>query len=137
MQELKFSYNWNGKLDADFFTAIILSPRFTLDEIILIKKESRKTDTGKVIIKIKTQLEKLTELVCRIETGYSRTITIELIKKMYPNITDWKEQPIYLYGIQVRYEGKTQETYEEFLHNEIVEKPRQIRIDKIQRALGI
>lgn len=137
MQELKFSYNWNGKLNADFFTTIRISPRFALDEIVLIKKENRKTDTGKVIIKIKTQLDKLTELVCRLDTGYSRLVTTELIKKMYPNVTDWKEQPIYIYGIQVRYEGKSQETYEEFLHNELIEKPAQKRLDRLQRTLGI
>lgn len=106
MKSITFSYNWNKKLDCDSFTTIRLSNYYSVDEIILIKCKNNVTDTGKIIQKIATRIDKLTELVCRLDTGYSRDITINLIKKMYPGITDWNNQIVYIYLIDRKYYGK-------------------------------
>ena len=75
-------------------------------DIVLIKCHNRLTDTAKIVFKITTKLEKLTELVCRHDTGYSRDITINLLKKMYKGITDWNKQDIVIYGLDFKYKEK-------------------------------
>lgn len=106
MLTINFTYNWNNKLDCDFCTTIRLSSIHNVDDIVLIKCHNRLTDTAKVIFKITTKLDKLTELVCRHDTGYSRDITINLIKKMYKGITDWNKQDIVIYGLDFKYKEK-------------------------------
>lgn len=106
MKDVNFSFNWNGKLYCDSFTTIRLSNYYNVGDIVTICLKKECIDTGKIIGKIETKIEKLTELVCQLDTGYDRRITIGLIKKMYSGITDWENQKIYIYTITRKFEEK-------------------------------
>lgn len=106
MKDLNFSYNWNGKLDCDFFTTIRLSDYYNINDEVFLLLKKKAFDTGKIIVKIETKIDKLTELICLLDTGYSKEITINLLKKMHSGITDWDNQKIYLYGITRKYSEK-------------------------------
>lgn len=106
MKQLSFSSNWNGKLYCDAFTSIRLSNYYDIDDIVFINLNNECIDTAQVIGKIETKIEKLTELVCRLDTGYSREQTIYIIKKMYQGITDWDNTKIYIYTLLRTYSGK-------------------------------
>jgi len=134
MNDLNFSYNWNGKLFADCFTTIRLTNKFQLDEEVFIKLNDKIIDTGKVIQKIETKIDKLTELVCRLDTGYSKSITIGIIKKMYPNVNDWKSQKIYLYLITRKYEEKKINQTENLINLRCAELSKN-RLTKEQKEL--
>jgi hypothetical protein len=106
MKNLKFTFNWNGKLFCDSFTTIRLTNYYNVGDIVTLCLKDECIDTGKIIGKIETRIEKLTELVCQVDTGYSRLITISLLKSMYKGITDWENTPIYIYTITRKYEEK-------------------------------
>ena len=85
---LKFSYNWNNKLNCKAFTTIRLhSPhqyrvgkRFTID----LKGEFKGEAEIKAIRTIEG--EQLNEFTCFIDTGYSRLETLEILRRMYGTI---------------------------------------------------
>lgn len=106
MKNLKFSYNWNGKLYCDSFTTIRLTNYYNIGDIITIDLKNECIDTGKIIGKIETRIEKLTELVCQLDTGYNRAQTIGILKSMYKGITDWENTKIYIYTVTRIFEEK-------------------------------
>lgn len=114
MKTLNFSYNWNGKLLNDAFTTIRLSDYYCIDDVVEIKLKNELLYIGKVIGKIETRIEKLTELVCRLDTGYDRNATIGIIKKMYPRIENWSEQKIFIYTIAQKYNEKLEQNAEAY-----------------------
>ena len=86
MKELKFSHNWNNKLENDCFTTIRLSKTYNINDNVrvaykgIINREC--TIIGKWIVKI----NQLSEYTCRLDTGYSKEDTIRLILAMYKHI---------------------------------------------------
>lgn len=88
MEKLEFSTNWNNKLDCKCFTTIRIfnSSKHWVGnkfEVFLQKKYKIKVEVLSVgVIKINS----LTDYICYLDTGYSRVETIEILKKMYPQI---------------------------------------------------
>ena len=93
MNKLEFSTNWNNKLDCKCFTTIrIYNPakhfKENSFEVFLKNKYVGKVSVLSVgIIKIND----LTDYICYLDTGYSRSETIAILQKMYPRI-DFKNQ---------------------------------------------
>lgn len=116
MKTLNFSYNWNAKLFCDCFSTIRLSDFYQIDEEVIIQLQKNTLDTGKIVSKVETKLNKLTEYVCRIDTGYGLEETKGIIKAMFPGITDWENQKIYLYTITRKYREKTTGVTEAFIN---------------------
>ncbi len=114
MKTLNFNFNWNNKLSCDYFTTIRISDYFNVGDEVLIQLNKQSIDSGIISEKICTRIEKLTELVSRIDTGYNREQTIGIIKKMYPGITDWENQKIYIYGINTKYPSKSEREAEAY-----------------------
>lgn len=106
MKTLKFTYNWNNKLDCDCYTTIRLSNFYNINDLIFVEMKGRETEQCKIIGKIKTKIDKLTELVSLLDTGYSRMNTIGIIKKMYPGINDWDNTEIFIYTITRKFSEK-------------------------------
>ena len=102
METIKFSVNWNKKLDCDFFTTIRLSNRFNIGDFVMIECKGIESKVGEIMTKHTTVIEKLTDLVCYQDTGYNKMTTIGLIKKMYGSIDNWETQKIYIYGISTK-----------------------------------
>lgn len=104
MKELKFSYNWNKKLDSTFFTTLRLSGRFNIaDEVNILLTEKKETkNKGLAICRGKKRLflEQINEYIAGLDTGYNAAECKNIIKRMYPKVTDWKTQPIYFYLFQ-------------------------------------
>lgn len=131
MKDLNFSYNWNGKLDNDFFTTIRISDYYNVnDEVFLLLKKTA-FDTGKVMLKIETKIDKLTDLVSYLDTGYDRNTTIQLLKKMYSGITDWTNQKIFIYGISRKYSEKSDSIATEYAKNRIAELKKSDSVKKL------
>lgn len=101
MEKLTFSTNWNSKLECNCFTTIRLynlAKHFQGNqfEIFLQKKfKSKALVLGTVI----TKLDKLSDYVCYLDTGYNKEQTKEIFRKMYPHI-DFKQQKICILLLQ-------------------------------------
>lgn len=99
-QELKFGYNWNGKLNNNAFTTIRLKndkkyykgARFTV--VLTGKKDEVKTVGDFVVIDIKEFLiTELNRFMSFLDTGYDVKETQKVIYTMYKNKNiDWKKQ---------------------------------------------
>lgn len=97
MNQLKFSYNWNNKLDCKAFTTLRLSDRFKVGQQyeIILKDESK----GIAMVKDVryTLLNQINEFVARIDTGYSMGECRNILTRMYKNKNvDWETKRISL-----------------------------------------
>ncbi len=100
MNTIEFSYNWNKKLDCDYFTTLRLSDRFSIGEEVIITLKGIYKSRAIIVDKKETKLHKLNSFICGLDTGYNEEQTKAIIQKMYPKVFDWSSQKIYLYLIR-------------------------------------
>lgn len=98
MKKFEFSTNWNKKLECDAFTTIRLSNNYIVGDLVEIYLNEKFIKNCLVIGKYRCKIGDLSELTCRLDTGYSKIETIEILKKMYGKmgITENDEINIYL-----------------------------------------
>ncbi len=95
IKDLKFSHNWNNKLNATAFTTLRLHVpgRFFVGQKVRVtlKGQSRGIYSIKAIKRL--TINKLNDYIAFIDTGYSLTECIKIIKTMYSkqNI-NWETQ---------------------------------------------
>lgn len=97
MDEIKFSYNWNNKLDCKAFTTIrIENPnKYKVGHLYYIKlKEEHKGNAACVAIK-SFFLKDLNDFIAHLDTGYDRFECEKIIRRMYPNV-DFNSVRLYL-----------------------------------------
>ena len=88
MDTIKFSTNWNNKLNNKAFTTIRLANcnKYKLNRQYAIILKDKELGTA-TIKDIKTlSVNHLGLYTCYLDTGYNREETINIIKKMYPNL---------------------------------------------------
>jgi len=95
VQVVKFSYNWNKKLDCFAYTTIrIHNPKkYVIGVVYDIHLQSSLIHQAQLITVQQFLLHKLTEGVAMIDTGYNRTETIRIITKMYKSV-DFSKVPL-------------------------------------------
>lgn len=96
MKQLKFSYNWNNKLNCNAFTSLRLANPGYYKEgqqyEIICKKEFR---GYAVLQRIKVlKLADISDFIAFLDTGYSMDQTRDILKKMYKT-ANWETQEIY------------------------------------------
>jgi len=100
-ERLEFSTNWNHKLDCDFFTTLRLSGRFQIGQVVEVWE--KKTFRGAYRIVGKKRLANISQIndwMGYLDTGYNGEKTQEIIRTMYPKITNWDYQAVYYYLVQ-------------------------------------
>ena len=106
MESIKFTTNWNKKLETDNFTTIRLrNPyKYKLGEVYEIQQKVKgqfvSIGKGRIIQLHQLKLDQFKEIPCYLDTGYSLAETKEIIKKMYPKIRAWQQQDLYYMLIQ-------------------------------------
>lgn len=101
MQTLSFSTNWNNKLNNDCFTTLRLSGRFSPGEIIEVQDRGVSKGHYKILDRRRlNNIEQINDWMAFLDTGYPAEETRNIIKKMYKDIKDWSNQPIYYYLIK-------------------------------------
>lgn len=85
---IKFSQDWNKKLNCYYFTTIRLynPAKFTIGKKYFIYCKNELAYTAEVVTVKHCLLNELTEFECYQDTGYSRADTIALLKKMYKDV---------------------------------------------------
>lgn len=84
-ERLEFSYNWNGKLDNKCFTTIRLVnwSKYRTGKVINVYLNGNRIKAVEIIEIRVFKLLDLNEWVARLDTGYSREETIDILCKMY------------------------------------------------------
>lgn len=101
MQEINFSFNWNKKLDCKAFTTIRLSGKYNIGEKIEVRLKKALHCYGEIIDKKNFNIEKITDWIAYLDTGYDRTECIKILQTMYKNKNiNWKMQPVFYYLIK-------------------------------------
>ena len=106
MESIKFTTNWNKKLETDNFTTIRLKNpyKYKLGEVYEIQQKVKgkflSRGKGRIIQLFTLKLDQFKEIPCYLDTGYSLAETKEIIKKMYPKIKAWQQQDLYYMLIQ-------------------------------------
>jgi hypothetical protein len=87
MDTLRFSTNWNHKLDCDCFTSIreYSKERFFPGREIQIELKGEAICKARVVLVRECYIDNLTELDCYLDTGYSKAETIRILETMYKN----------------------------------------------------
>ena len=93
---LKFSNNWNNKLNCVYFTTLRLSNRFNIGHTVKVEFKEH-SFYAEVVGKRTLTMKMLNEFICGIDTGYSVAETEDLLQRMYHEVSDWSNQPIYFY----------------------------------------
>lgn len=87
MEQIKFSQNWNKKLDCDFFTTIRLqSSKYVKDNEFKIFLKNEIHCKAKIIDVWTCKIDMLKDFICYIDTGYNKEETMNMFKKMYSNV---------------------------------------------------
>ena len=85
MERIDFKSNWNGKLALEIFPTVrIPGKKYNLEQSYEIFLNDKFIGIAKLIHCTRTTLEKVTEGMALIDTGYSRAKFIGLVNKMYP-----------------------------------------------------
>lgn len=84
-KNVRFSTNWNNKLDCKCFTTIRLhnDKKYVVGEIYDIYLNDEYRGPAKLLEKRKLHLQKINEFIARLDTGYSAAETKGILKKMY------------------------------------------------------
>ena len=94
MDKLKFSYNWNNKLQCDVFTTIRLATgKYKLNETYEVDLKGVHLCNATVIDVQVITIDQLKPWIAYLDTGYNLKETKEILYKMYPN-ADWHTQLI-------------------------------------------
>lgn len=91
MKRIRFSQNWNGKLNCDYFTTVRpASYDYKKDEIREIQNPTGKNFRVKILKKEEKTIEELTEKECFIDAALSKKEFVELMESFYKNKKFWK-----------------------------------------------
>lgn len=86
-RNLKFSYNWNNKLECNAFTTLRMPDNWNVGDTVSIflakGKEWIYKGDGLILEKKTFYRDSINEYVARLDTGYSATKCKDLLTKMY------------------------------------------------------
>lgn len=85
---IKFSYNWNNKLENKAFTTIrIHNPKKYISGK-LFDIELNGISKGTALLKEKRTINpgQLNDFICYLDTGYNSRETLQILERMYPNM---------------------------------------------------
>lgn len=95
METLSFSYNWNKKLDCDFFTTLRLynPTKYKVGNKLIIEMKLVQQKVAEVVAHKKIMLADINEFIAGLDTGYSVEETKNIFRRMYPN-ANWQTQAL-------------------------------------------
>ena len=83
MEQIHFTYNWNKKLECNYFTTLRISPRLKVGEKYLVMFKGSPYKIVKCVHKEAVMMRNLSDNICWLDTGYGREDTIKILKRMY------------------------------------------------------
>ena len=97
MEDIKFSTNWNNKLNCKAFTTIRLAnPRKYFEGgLYNIYLKEKQIGIAAIMQIIPFKLVQLSDSISYLDTGYNKTETTRIFKQMYPNY-DFEANELYL-----------------------------------------
>ena len=87
MRDIKFSYDWNQKLDGNYFTTIRLqnSDKYRVGIRHRVFLKNKEIGVAEIVDVKVIVLSNLNAFICGLDTGYSVEETKNILRKMYRN----------------------------------------------------
>lgn len=90
-ERLDFSYNWNNKLENKCFSTIrIFSKKYSIGNLFDVYLKDNFLFIAKIKFEKSFFMNQLNEPMSLLDTGYSKSETLDILKKMYKNRIDLK-----------------------------------------------
>lgn len=88
MGTIKFSYNWNNKLENKAFTTIRIHNPKKYIQGKAFNIELNETAKGVAILQEKRTIkpDQLNDFICYLDTGYNSRETLQILERMYKNL---------------------------------------------------
>lgn len=96
MQTINFSFDWNKKLNSNYFTTLRLTDRYYVGETVRISLKDDFLFFGIIVRKKQLMINNINPFVAGLDTGYSVDECKNILKKMYPKVS-WTTQALTLY----------------------------------------
>lgn len=113
MKHLKFSNNWNNKLECRYFTTLRISKKFEVNDRVIVTFKN-KFKFARIMEVRKIRGQDLNNFICYLDTGYNLEATQSIIIKMY-NLNNWSEvNHMYLYLVEA------EKVWQEFSIDDVV-----------------
>ncbi len=99
LDPINFSYNWNNKLNNNYFTTLRKSINYQVGGYYQVMLKKEKISKVEVIKRIKLSYAQLTDVFCFLDTGYSADETRNILNTMYQEdlLAPNDDKYIYLY----------------------------------------
>jgi hypothetical protein len=98
---IKFSSNWNKKLDTNIFTTLRVTEKYSSKKIILVEFKGLYR-VAEIIECRKINTLLLNDFICYLDTGYNTKETIDILAKMYKFDPETEVKTLYLYLIKCK-----------------------------------
>ena len=85
METIKFSSNWNNKLNNKAFTTLRIhnEHKYKVGSSYSIILNSETKGTARILEIRRLRLDQLNEFICHLDTGYCKASTITILERMY------------------------------------------------------
>jgi hypothetical protein len=98
MEKITFKYNWNNKLHCYNFTTLRLSDKYPPGTLVEVVGPGVKPFVGRVVARRILIKPEMNDWICRLDTGYGREETMEILFRMFPSAT--LKTPFYWHMIE-------------------------------------
>ena len=93
---LEFSFNWNNKLNCNYFTTLRISAKWMHHTVVVLKCK-KQFKVVKLLDAKKLYTSQLNDWICYLDTGYNKIDTLNILGKMYKFDPAKDNKIIYLY----------------------------------------
>ena len=85
LQDLKFSSNWNNKLECKCFTTIrpFRADRYRIGEFVRVVLNGKFLFNAEIVHFYPLNLSQISETLAHVDTGYNAADCCDIIRKMY------------------------------------------------------
>lgn len=101
MKTLKFSKNWNNKLECDYFTTIRLDASFQIGEEVQVLLKGEHFCFARIKLKKHIHIDKVNDWIGFLDAGHTGDYTASILKRMYNSrVADWRNTHLWLYMLE-------------------------------------
>ena len=93
---LEYSFNWNNKLNCNYFTSLRVSEKWMHHTVVILKCK-KQFKVVKLLDAKKLYTSQLNDWICYLDTGYNKIDTLNILGKMYKFDPAKDNKIIYLY----------------------------------------
>lgn len=107
IKPLKFSQNWNGKLNTNFYSSVRFGRNYQIGDVVPVVLREESIGSAKVIMAHALRLDQITDYMALLDCGKSANYLKAMLRKMYSKQNaDWSQPCLTAYIFETIRENK-------------------------------